>query len=120
MKIAMIPARGGSKRIPKKNIKNFRGKPIIAWSINAAIKSKCFDKVIISTDSEEIASIAREYGASVPFLRPKNISDDYSTTKDVVVHCLEWFSKKNILVEQLCCLYATAPFVKGEDIKKAF
>ena len=120
MKVAMIPARGGSKRIPKKNIKNFRGKPIIAWSINAAIESKCFDQVLVSTDSNEIASIAKDYGASVPFLRPKNLSDDFSTTLEVVIHCLNWLESRNMNPEQFCCLYATAPFVKSQDFKKAF
>ena len=120
MKVAMIPARAGSKRIPKKNIKNFRGKPIIAWSINAAIESKCFDEVLVSTDSKEIASIAKDYGAKVPFLRPKNLSDDFTTTLEVVMHCLSWLESKNLKAEQFCCLYATAPFVKSEDFKNAF
>ena len=118
MNIAIIPARGGSKRIPKKNIRLFRGKPMIAWSIEAAIKSNCFDKVFVSTDSEEIASIAKSLGAWVPFLRPYNISDDYSTTKDVIEYCIKWFKEKNIVINYVCCLYATAPFVKAEDLKK--
>ena len=118
MNIAIIPARGGSKRIPKKNIRLFRGKPMIAWSIEAAIESNCFDKVFVSTDSEEIASIAKSLGAWVPFLRPNNISDDYSTTKDVIEYCIQWFKEKNIVVNYVCCLYATAPFVRADDLKK--
>ena len=118
MNIAIIPARGGSKRIPKKNIRLFRGKPMIAWSIEAAIASNCFDKVFVSTDSEEIASIAKSLGAWVPFLRPKNISDDYSTTKDVIEYCINWLKENNFVVNYVCCLYATAPFVKSDDLKK--
>ena len=118
MNIAIIPARGGSKRIPKKNIRLFRGKPMIAWSIEAAIASNCFEKIFVSTDSEEIASIAEGLGAWVPFLRPKYISDDYSTTKDVIVYCIDWLKEKNININYACCLYATAPFVESDDLKK--
>ena len=118
MNIVIIPARGGSKRIPKKNIKLFRGKPMIAWSIEAAIESNCFEKVFVSTDSEEIASIAESLGAWVPFLRPNNISDDYSTTKDVITYCIEWLKERNIDINYVCCLYATAPFVQADDLKE--
>ena len=118
MNIVIIPARGGSKRIPKKNIRLFRGKPMIAWSIEAAIESNCFEKVFVSTDSEEIASIAEKLGAWVPFLRPKNLSDDYSTTKDVIKYCIECLKGKNIDIDYVCCLYATAPFVKADDLRK--
>ena len=114
MKIAIIPARGGSKRIANKNVKLFCGKPIIAWSIESAIKSKCFDEIIVSTDDDEIASISTEYGALVPFKRPLNISDDHSTFRPVMAHALNWFKNKNIKLA--CCIYATAPFVQHADI----
>ena len=93
MNIAVIPARGGSKRIPKKNIKEFCGKPLIAWSIEAAIKSKLFDHVILSTEDQEIIRIGKEYGAEVPFLRPINLSDDFSSTDDVMQHAAVWIKK---------------------------
>ena len=101
MNIAIIPARGGSKRIPKKNIRLFRGKPMIAWSIDTAIKSNCFDKVLVSTDSQEIASLAIEFGAYVPFLRPSNLSDDYSTTKEVIVHCINWLRSNHFSLDNV-------------------
>jgi pseudaminic acid cytidylyltransferase len=116
MNVAMIPARGGSKRIPRKNIKNFLGKPIIAYSIEAAKASGCFDKIIVSTDDEEIAAVARQYGAETPFLRPKDISDDYATTVDVINHSINWLLENNIAVENICCIYATAPFVEADDL----
>lgn len=118
MKIAVIPARAGSKRIPKKNIKIFMGKPIIAWSIEAALRSELFDQVVVSTDSLEIAAIAREYGASIPFLRPDNISDDFSTTTDVMGHAANFFANINPAINLLCCIYPAAPFIDVEDLKK--
>ena len=120
MNIVMIPARGGSKRIPRKNIRLFRGRPIISYSIEAAIQSNCFDKVIVSTDCDEIASIAKSFGADVPFIRPKDISNDFATTQDVVSHCINWLIKNKVDPNYFCCLYATAPFVTSDDIKKAF
>lgn len=114
----MIPARGGSKRIPRKNIKDFRGKPIIAYSIEAALKSGCFDKVIVSTDDKEIAEIAKQYGAEIPFLRPSNISDDHATTVDVIKHCLNWFNTEGYPISELCCIYATAPFIDTQSIQE--
>lgn len=120
MNIAIIPARGGSKRIPRKNIKLFHGKPIIAYSIEAAIKSGCFDKVIVSTDDQEIAAIAKEYGAEVPFVRPKELADDYSTTSDVIKHAIEWFDIKGENIDYVFCIYATAPFINSDDILKSF
>lgn len=114
----MIPARGGSKRIPRKNIKKFRGKPIIAYSIEAAIKSDCFDKVIVSTDDKEIAEIAKQYGAEIPFLRPDYISDDHATTADVIKHCLNWFNGQGNEISEICCIYATAPFIDIQAIKE--
>ena len=93
-KICLIPARGGSKRIPRKNIKLFHGKPLIAWSIENAIKSDIFDQIYVSTDDDEIAQIAKEYGAKIPFLRPRNISDDHSNDDDVRNHFLKWLKEK--------------------------
>lgn len=117
MQLAVIPARGGSKRIPRKNIKMFHGQPMIAWSIQAAIDSGCFDEVWVSTDDEEIAVVAQVYGAKVPFLRPAYLSDDFATTADVMSHAVEEFGKINhALPDYICCLYATAPFVTKADL----
>lgn len=117
MQLAVIPARGGSKRIPRKNIKMFHGQPMIAWSIQAAIDSGCFDEVWVSTDDEEIAEVAQVYGAKVPFLRPVHLSDDFATTADVMSHAVEEFGKINhALPDYICCLYATAPFVTKADL----
>ena len=120
MKVAIIPARGSSKRIPRKNIKSFLGKPVIAYSIEIAIKSGLFDKVIVSTDDDEIAKIAREYGAEVPFIRPSELSDDFTGTHKVVGHAVEWLINSGIKVDFACCIYATAPLIQQEDLKKAF
>jgi pseudaminic acid cytidylyltransferase len=117
MKIAIIPARGGSKRIPRKNIKLFHGKPLIAYSIEAAIKSQCFDKIIVSTDDDEIAKVALEYGAEVPFIRPAAISDDHATTMDVINHAIIWFKEHEFEVSHICCIYATAPFISSNAVK---
>lgn len=117
MQLAVIPARGGSKRIPRKNIKMFHGQPMIAWSIQAAIDSGCFDEVWVSTDDEEIAAVAQAYGAKVPFLRPAHLSDDFATTADVMSHAVKEFGKINhALPDYICCLYATAPFVTKADL----
>ncbi|WP_026292733.1 pseudaminic acid cytidylyltransferase [Rubritalea marina] len=121
MKVAIIPARSGSKRIPHKNIKEFCGKPMIAWSIQAALQSGCFDHVVVSTDSEEIAMIAREYGATVPFLRPKDLSGDLVGTMPVLTHAvLEIEAVFGRHVDQGCCLYATAPFVTSELLQEGY
>ena len=111
MKLAVIPARGGSKRIPRKNIRDFCGKPIIAYSIEAALDSGLFDQVIVSTDDDEIASVARDFGAETPFMRPVEISDDYSGTNAVVKHAIQWFQERSQSISLACCIYATAPFV---------
>ena len=95
MRLAVIPARGGSKRIPRKNIKTFHGKPMIAWSIQAALGSGCFDEVWVSTDDAEIAQVAQEYGAKVPFLRPEELSNDFATTADVMQHAVNFFENEN-------------------------
>lgn len=116
MKLAVIPARGGSKRIPRKNIKLFCGKPIIAWSIEAAQNSECFDRIIVSTDDEEIADIALSFGAEVPFLRPKNLSDDHSDTISVIAHAIEWQSRDGREANLTCCIYPTAPFIQSSDL----
>ena len=118
MKLAIIPARGGSKRIPRKNIKPFCGKPMIAWSIEAALESGCFDRVIVSTDDEEIAEVARQYGAEVPFMRPLELSDDHTGTIPVIRHAIETINSQGRAVEQACCLYATAPFIQAEDLRR--
>jgi pseudaminic acid cytidylyltransferase len=116
-RVAIIPARGGSKRIPRKNIKEFCGKPMIAWSIEAAKASGCFDKIIVSTDDAEIADVAKEWGATIPFTRPAKLSDDYAGTLPVVRHALEWLSEREAPVDYACCLYATAPFVSADDLR---
>jgi pseudaminic acid cytidylyltransferase len=116
MKIAVIPARGGSKRIPGKNIKFFHGKPMIAYSIEAAKQSDCFDKIIVSTDDQEIADIARQYGAEVPFIRPAEIAGDYATTMDVIQHAIQWCESQSMSLDLLCCIYATAPFILPSDL----
>lgn len=118
MNIAVIPARGGSKRIPRKNIKDFCGKPMLAWSIEAALKSDCFDQVIVSTDDEEIAAVGRAHGAETPFLRPATLADDHTGTGAVVRHAIQWLVDQNKKPDQVCCIYATAPFVQPEDLEQ--
>ena len=120
MILCVIPARGGSKRIPGKNIKYFHGKPIIAYSIEVAINSGCFDQVVVSTDDLEIAKIAKKYGAAVPYIRPSNISDDYTGTNAVVKHAIQWFFEQGEKVEYACCIYATAPFLQPKYIQDGF
>jgi len=117
--IAIITARGGSKRIPKKNIKEFCGRPIIAYGIEAAIESGLFEEVMVSTDSQEIAEVALNYGAKVPFFRSKATSNDYATTEDVLLEVLTEYAKRNKYFETVCCIYPTAPFITGEKLKKA-
>lgn len=120
MSLCVIPARGGSKRIPRKNIKQFHGKPMIAWSIEAAQDSKIFDEIIVSTDDEEIAEIARQYGASVPFMRPENLSNDHANTTSVMAHACNWSIQAGLNSEVVCCLYATSPFVRPEDLAESY
>ena len=110
--LAIIPARGGSKRIPRKNILDFCGKPIIAYSIEAALASGLFARVIVSTDSEEIATVAKQYGAEVPFMRPEELSTDNAYGEDVILHALKWVNQQNCNYEYACCIYATAPFIQ--------
>ena len=118
--IAIITARGGSKRIPKKNIQSFCGKPIIAYSIEAALGSKLFNEVMVSTDSEEIAEVAKHYGASVPFMRSEANSNDYATTADVLREVLTEYEKLGKTFDYMCCLYPTAPFITAEKLRTAF
>ena len=119
MNLILIPARGGSKRIPKKNIKLFKGKPIIEWSIKQALNTNTFNKVVVSTDDDEIARISKFAGAEVPFIRPKELADDFSTTSEVVKHAINWFKKEGIIFKNVCCLYPTAPFVKASFLSSA-
>ncbi len=118
--IAIIPARGGSKRIPRKNIKEFHGKPLIAYSIETALKSKLFEKVVVSTDDEEIAKISKEYGAEVPFLRPKELSDDFTGTGDVIKHALDYLKQNKEIYDYCCTIYATAPLLQERYLIEGF
>lgn len=118
--ICIIPARGGSKRIPRKNVKEFLGKPIIAYSIEAALKSELFDEVMVSTDDQEIAAIAKQYGASVPFMRSEATANDYAGSDEVLREVLREYKKMGREFDVICCLYATAPFVTVENLKKAY
>ena len=120
MKICIIPARGGSKRIIGKNIKLFHGKEIIFYSIKCALESKLFDKVIVSTDNLQIAEVAKKFGAEVPFIRPKNIADDKTGTSAVIKHAINFFIKKGFKNFDVCCIYATAPFIKKNDLIAAY
>ena len=120
MRLCVIPARGGSKRIPHKNIKSFCGQAVIGYSIKAALESKCFDQVIVSTDDAEIAEVAKNFGARVPFVRPESLANDYTSTMPVIKHAIEWFDEQNQLPSEVCCLYATAPFVTSNAIKMSY
>lgn len=117
MRIAVIPARGGSKRVPRKNIRTFHGKPMIAWSIEAARQSGCFDRLIVSTDDREIEAISTACGAEVPFLRPAEFSDDHTSTSAVIAHATQWCIDQGSTPTLVCCIYATAPFVNSEDLR---
>jgi N-acylneuraminate cytidylyltransferase len=119
-RVAIIPARGGSKRILRKNIKEFCGRPMIAWSIEAAKASGCFDRIIVSTDDVEIADISKAWGADAPFMRPAELSDDYTGTSAVVHHAVDWLREHGTSPDYVCCLYATAPFVSPEDLRKGW
>jgi len=116
--LCVIPARGGSKRIPRKNIRDFCGKPMIAWSIEAAQASSCFDQIIVSTDDVEIADVARQWGAHLPFMRPVELADDFAGTMPVVAHTVRWYQAQGQEISAVCCLYATAAFVEPADIKR--
>ena len=114
--ICIIPARGGSKRIPRKNIRDFRGRPMLEWSVIAAFDAGCFDRVIVSTDDPEIADIALSCGAEIPFLRPAALANDYAGTREVVVHAIEYLEPTIGEEFFVCCLYATSPFVRPADL----
>lgn len=116
--VCIIPARGGSKRIPKKNIKDFFGKPLISYTIETALKSKLFDKVVVSTDDETIAQVAKEYGAEVPFLRPDELSDDFTGTGAVISHALSFLQAQGEKYDYVCSIYATAPLLQVKYIQK--
>lgn len=118
MKIAVIPARGGSKRIPRKNIRDFCGKPMIAWSIETARISGLFDHIIVSTDDAEIAEVAKQWGAEVPFMRPAELSDDHAGTTEVIAHATQWALNQHLDLDAVCCIYATAPFIQVDDLKR--
>ena len=118
-KLAIITARGGSKRIPRKNIKDFCGKPILCYSIEAAFASRAFDEVMVSTDDAEIAEIARSAGADVPFFRSAEMAGDYASTDDVIMEVLKEYEKRGIFFEAFCCIYPTAPFLTGKRLKDA-
>jgi pseudaminic acid cytidylyltransferase len=116
--LAVIPARGGSKRIPRKNIRQFAGKPMIGYSIELARRSGLFDRVVVSTDDDEICAVAREFGAEVPFTRPSDLADDHTGTTDVIAHAVEWFSARNNPISAVCCIYPTAPFIQSADLNE--
>ena len=120
MNIAIIPARGGSKRIPRKNIKKLFGKPMIAYAIDVAIKSKLFNHVIVSTDDNEIKNISIKFGAEVPFLRPKNLADDHVPTIPVISHAIKDCINKEILFENVCCIYPSVPMLEPKDLKYSY
>jgi pseudaminic acid cytidylyltransferase len=120
MRVAIIPARGGSKRIPRKNIKLFAGLPIIAYSIKAAQASGVFDRIIVTTDDEEIADVARRFGAEIPFMRPPELSDDHTATIPVIAHAIQTLQANGDVIDAACCIYATAPFIRSEDIIDAY
>jgi pseudaminic acid cytidylyltransferase len=116
--VAILPARGGSKRIPGKNIRPFCGKPMIAWSIDAALQSGCFDRILVSTDDARIAEVARECGAEVPFVRPENLADDHAGTQAVVCHAVQWLREQGQEDGYACCIYATAPLLQPEYLRQ--
>jgi len=111
MNIAVIPARGGSKRIPRKNVRPFIGRPMIAWSIDAALRSEAFDRIVVSTDDPEIREVSLAAGAEVPFIRPPELSDDHTPTVPVIRHAIQWLEADGAEVRSVCCIYATAPLL---------
>lgn len=120
MKLCVIPARGGSKRIPRKNIRPFAGRPMLAYSIQAARDCDLFDRIMVSTDDEEIAAVAVAEGAEIPFLRPPSLADDYTGTNAVTRHAIEWYRDAGLPPAYCCCIYATAPFLRGEDLRAGY
>jgi len=120
MNVCIIPARGGSKRIPHKNIKDFNGKPIIAYSIEIALKSNCFDRVIVSTDDDEIAEVAKAYGAEVPFVRPALLAGDFIGLLPVIKNAIDWLDSNNSKLQNICCISATAPLIQKNFIQESY
>lgn len=120
MNVAVIPARGGSKRIPRKNIKEFYGKPMIGWPIEVAKESGLFEHIIISTDDEEIAEISKSCGAEVPFMRSAELSDDYVGTTEVIAHAVSWMQEQGWQLDAVCCIYATSVFLNKDDLVRGF
>lgn len=120
MIVAVIPARGGSKRIPRKNIRPFAGRPIMAYSILAAHECRLFDRILVSTDDAEIAAVAGDCGAETPFMRPPELSDDHTGTDPVTVHALAWLADRGQNVEFACCIYATAPLIRADDLRRGY
>ena len=120
MNVAVIPARGGSKRIPRKNIKQFCGKPMIAWPIEVAKQSGLFEHILVSTDDDEIAEVSMSYGAEVPFMRPRELADDYTGITEVIAHAVSWMYEQQWQPEVVCCIYATSVFLIVDDLKKGF
>jgi N-acylneuraminate cytidylyltransferase len=118
LKIAVIPARGGSKRIPRKNIRDFCGKPMIAWSIETARASRLFDRIIVSTDDAEIAAVAAQWGAEAPFVRPPELADDFAGTTEVIAHAAQWALAQGWQLSAVCCIYATAPLLEVADLAR--
>jgi len=120
MNVAIIPARGGSKRIPRKNVSEFCGQPLIAYSILAAMNSGMFDHVIVSTDDDQIRDIAKQYGAETPFVRPPELANDHATTVPVINHAISWVQQNMGKVDHACCIYATAPFIQAKALRKSY
>lgn len=118
MNVAVIPARGGSKRIPRKNIKPFLGKPIVAWSIETALASGCFQEVVVSTDDAEIAEVARTFGATTPFARPAELANDTVATLPVIAHAVQWLQANGRSLQYACCIYPTAPLLQPSDLRE--
>ncbi|MAV70831.1 MAG: pseudaminic acid cytidylyltransferase [Candidatus Marinimicrobia bacterium] len=118
MNVAVIPSRGGSKRIPRKNIKKFCGKPMISWPIGVIKQSKLFDRIIVSTDDDQIAKIARSYGAETPFMRPAELADDYSGTIEVIAHAISWMYEQKWKPDAVCCIYPTSVFLTIDDLER--
>jgi len=120
IKVAVIPARGGSKRIPRKNIRDFCGKPMMAWPIEVAKESGLFEHILVSTDDEEIAKVSKSCGAEVSFMRPAELSDDYTGTIEVIAHAVSWMHEQDWKLEAVCCIYATSVFLTKDDLLKGF
>jgi pseudaminic acid cytidylyltransferase len=120
MKIAIIPARGGSKRIPRKNIKEFSGQPMIAYAIRAALESQLFDRVVVSTDDAEIAEIAKQFGAEVPFIRPAELANDHTPTVPVIAHAIRELTAQGASPDLVCCIYPGVPLIRSDDLTAAY